>query len=80
MSRKEYNQAAISLAQKSIANYRTKHIEFKHHPTKQLVELKKIKLQYITTDKIVADIMTKSLGYIEHRRFPKEMGMDIINI
>ena len=56
------NHGAIKLAQNPITHSRSKHIDIRHHFVRDLVDRKAIRLQYISTDQNIADILTKALG------------------
>ena len=60
---------------------RTKHIEIRYHMIRDNVKKQKIQVEYIPTQEMVADIMTKFLGYdLHHRASLKMMGyVDIIS-
>lgn len=63
------NKAAISLSKNSGYSPRTKHIDVRHHYIRELVdEQKLIKLEYITTQSNVTDVLTKPLGPFIHER------------
>lgn len=57
----EDNQSAISYSNNNIISDRTKHIDVKWHFVKDHVQRGTVKLQYIPTDKNVADMLTKPL-------------------
>jgi hypothetical protein len=54
------NQGAIFLA-KNESSARTKHIDVRYHFIRDLVEEKKIKIEYVNTKKNTADALTKNL-------------------
>ncbi|OWZ17089.1 Retroelement Polyprotein [Phytophthora megakarya] len=54
----EDNHGAIALAKKA----RTKHVDIKHHFTRETVEREMIKADYIDTKHPFADLLTKRLG------------------
>lgn len=58
----EDNQGAIALAQNSGYHARTKHVDIKHHFTRENVENGTIKIDYVDTKQQLADMMTKALG------------------
>jgi hypothetical protein len=62
------NTAAIALAKDPVAYSRTKYIKVRYYYIRQLVVYKKTILIYISTDKILADILTKPLPNIMFQR------------
>lgn len=62
------NQSAIELAKNAVYHKRSKHIDIKFHFTRELVEKKEIKIVYLRTDFMLADIFTKALSKIKHDR------------
>jgi hypothetical protein len=62
------NTAAIVLAKDPVAYSRTKYIEVRYHYIRQLVVYKKTTLIYISTDKMLVDILTKPLPNIAFQR------------
>lgn len=60
------NQGAAMLAKNPVFHNRSKHIEIKYHFIRELVADGKIILKYVSTDKMIADIMTKSLPTVNH--------------
>uniref|UniRef100_A0A0C9S056 POLX_1 protein n=1 Tax=Fopius arisanus TaxID=64838 RepID=A0A0C9S056_9HYME len=55
------NKGAIALAETSHYRPRTKHIDVRHHFLREKIEEKIIKISYILTEKMIADILTKAL-------------------
>ncbi|OWZ15188.1 hypothetical protein PHMEG_00011211 [Phytophthora megakarya] len=58
----EDNQGTIALAKNAGFNSRTKHVDIKHHFTRENVERGTIKVDYIDTKRQLADFLTKALG------------------
>ena len=56
------NQSCIQLSENPVLHDRSKNIEIKYHFIRDYVQIGAVSLQYISTDKQVADILTKSLG------------------
>ena len=57
------NQGCIALAKNLEDHARSKHIDVQYHYTRQLVEYGKIKLDYCPTRDMLADALTKPLGF-----------------
>src|ERR1700676_715439 len=55
------NQSAIALAQNEKFSECTKHLEVGHHFVREKIEDGSISLEYIPTDRQLADILTKPL-------------------
>jgi hypothetical protein len=71
----EDNQSTIKLSKNPIHSNRSKHIDVRFHKIQELVANKVIKVEYMPTENMIADIMTKSLGKILHQRFVDGMGL-----
>ena len=67
------NQAALKIGENLSSVSRTKHIELKYFFVQDLVEEEKIKLEYVPTEDMVADIFTKALDKIKFRAFRDQM-------
>jgi len=65
----EDNQGCIALARNPVFHSRTKHIDIKFHFLREKVEEGAIEIEYISTDQMVADGLTKALGRIKHSKF-----------
>ena len=64
------SQAAIAHAENYIDKSRTKHISIKYHFIREKVMDRVIDLQYVSTTRNIADLLTKALGpksYDAHR-------------
>jgi hypothetical protein len=57
----EDNQGCIALARNPVLHKRTKHIEIRYHFIRERIESKQVQLEYVPTQRQLADIMTKAL-------------------
>jgi hypothetical protein len=64
----EDNQAALQLSVDPIAQQRTKHIAVRYHKIRELVAQRIIDMVSISTQEQVADLLTKALGRVTHRK------------
>ena len=55
------NVSAINISKNPVQHSKTKHIDIRHHFIRDLVENKVIQLEYIPTERQLADIFTKAL-------------------
>lgn len=62
------NQSAIELSKNVITHKRSKHIDIKFHFTRELVDQKEIEIQYLRTDQMLADVLTKPLSKTKHNQ------------
>lgn len=69
------NQGAQRLARNPVFHNRTKHIDIRYHFIREAVEKKDIDLEYIPTERMLADILTKSLFAPRQEALIKELGM-----
>ena len=69
------NQGSIKLSKNPQHHNRTKHIDVKYHFIRDNVQQGLIKLLYIPTNEMVADILTKSLPRDKHEKHMQGMGM-----
>jgi KUP system potassium uptake protein len=71
----EDNQSAIAYSQNALANEKTKHDGLKWHFLNNHVEHGTIKLRYLPTDQMVADMFTKPLlGHVLARHRSTILG------
>ena len=69
------NQGAIRLSKDATFHGRTKHIDVHFHFIRQTVTSSNIELIYIPTERMVADIFTKSLARVKFEKFRAELNV-----
>ena len=69
------NQSAIALTQDHQYHARTKHIDIRFHFIRWVVQDKKIKLVYCSTEDMVADTLTKALSSPKVKHFAHALGL-----
>ena len=69
------NTSAINLSKNPIQHSRTKHIEIRHHFLRDHVQKGDIALEFISTEKQLADIFTKPLCEEQFSKIRHELGM-----
>ncbi|KAH9724999.1 hypothetical protein KPL70_007704 [Citrus sinensis] len=69
------NTSAINLSKNPIQHSRTKHIEIRHHFLRDHVQKRDIALEFISTEKQLADIFTKPLCEEQFSKIRHELGM-----
>jgi hypothetical protein len=69
------NKSAISLCKNPVFHDRSKHIDTRYYFIRQCIEEKKIEVEFIPSDKQVADILTKPLGRIKFQEFRSKAGV-----
>ena len=62
------NQACITLSKDPISHKRTKHIDIRYHYIRELVTYGKVTVDYLPTEEMVADILTKPLPFSAFQR------------
>ena len=68
-------QSCIKLSENPVFHDKSKHIKIRYHFIRDYVQRGVVELQYISTDKQVADILTKYLGRGKHIHFRDKMGV-----
>ena len=69
------NRGAVTLTRGTGDNHQTKHIDIRYHFICSHVEQNQIKVQYVPTGEMVADVLTKNLGRVKHEYFVEKLGM-----
>ncbi|KAJ3557795.1 hypothetical protein NP233_g11654 [Leucocoprinus birnbaumii] len=69
------NQGCIALAGNPVSHSRAKHIDIRHHFIRERIENKEIKLEYISTKNMLADIFTKALPRESFIKFRERLGV-----
>ena len=63
------NQGAIAISQNPCKHERTKHFDIRHHFIREKVMKGVLKLEYLPTTEMVADILTKALPRVKFEQF-----------
>jgi hypothetical protein len=69
------NTGAIALAQNSIYQGKSRHIDFQYHFTREKINDGTILLNYIPTTQMVADGLTKPLSLAKLEEFKTHLGL-----
>ena len=70
------NQGAMALAKNPQFHARTKHIDIQHHYVREQVNAGSVALEYVPTEKQVADGLTKALCKDKFETFRKLIGLE----
>jgi hypothetical protein len=63
------NQSCIKMTKNPVFHDRLKHIEIRYHYIRDMVQRGALKLQYISTDEQVVDVLTKPLSRVKFEYF-----------
>ena len=69
------NQGCIALAKNPVEHERTKHIDIRYHFIREMVESKVIDVQYIRSEDMLADLLTKGVNRDRHVKLCKLMNL-----
>jgi hypothetical protein len=69
------NQSCIKMTKNPVFHDRSKHIEICYHFIRDMVQRGALKLQYISTDEQVADVLTKPLSRVKFEHFRDKLGI-----
>lgn len=70
------NQSAIKLLlAKEYCHKKTKHIDLRYHYVKDLVQKDFVNIEYLSTQEMIADVLTKPLCSTKHRNFINKMNV-----
>jgi len=74
------NQGAIKLAENPVHHARSKHIDIRYHFVRESLSNGLITINYVPTDKMLADIFTKGLVKIKHLRLMEGLNLKSCHI
>jgi hypothetical protein len=69
------NQSCIKMTENPVFYDKSKHIEIRYHYIHDMVQRGAIKLQYVSTDEQVADVLTKPLSQVKFEHFQDKLGI-----
>jgi hypothetical protein len=69
------NQSCIKMTENHVFHNRSKHIEIRYHYIRDMVQRGAIKLQYVSTDEQVVDVLTKPLSRVKFEHFRDKIGI-----
>ena len=69
------NQSCINLSENRVFHDKSKHIEFKYHYIRDMVQRGAVKLQYAVTDEQIANVLTKPLSRVKLEYFREKLGV-----
>jgi hypothetical protein len=72
------NQSAQKMAYNPVFHNRTKHIAIRHHFIRNAVKEEKVALEYLNTEKMIADVMTKALPKVKHYFCMNALGITLV--
>lgn len=70
------NKESIKLAENPVFHKRTKHIDIRHHFIRDALKNKLIDVNFVPTEDMGADILTKALTSAKHYKCCKIMGLE----
>jgi len=69
------NIGAGKLGKNPVFHARTKHIDIRHHFVREVLEEGKVEVEFIPTEEMVADILTKGLPREKHEWCTRRIGI-----
>ena len=73
------NKSAICLAKNPEFHVRSKHIDIRHHFIREAINNHKILIDHLSTEEMPADIFTKALPRVKHKKWLELLGMKVEN-
>jgi hypothetical protein len=74
------NMGCISIIKNNKKDRRTKHIDIKHHAIREKLQESNFTLEYKSTQDMIADILTKPLGYTKLVKFREQLGVKNLSV
>jgi hypothetical protein len=77
-----YSDSSGALAQmhNPVGHQKAKHIDVLHHFLRKRVARGEVKVDFIATEDMVADVLSKALGKTQHEKFSKAMGLTSVQL
>lgn len=72
------NRSALKLAENPTFHARSKHIDIRHHFVRDVLRDKRVIIEYVPTDKQVADFLTKGLSKTKHSHCVDSSGLQFV--
>jgi len=69
------NQGAAKLAHNTVHHSRTKHIDIRHHFVREVLKNHPIRLEYLPSEEMIADVLTKGLPKSKHEKCTFGLGL-----
>ena len=69
------NKSCIKMTENPLFHDKSKHIEIQHFYIQDMVEKGSIKLQYVSTDEKVVDVLTKPIYRVKFEYFSNKLGV-----
>ena len=69
------NKSCIKMTENLVFHDRSKHIEIKYLYIRDMMQKGAIKLQYVSTDEQVVDVLTKPLSRVKFKHFRDKLGV-----
>jgi hypothetical protein len=69
------NQSCIKMTENLVFHDKSKHIEIWYHYIRDMVQRGVVKLQYVSTDEQVEDVLTKPLSRVKFEYFRDKLGV-----
>lgn len=69
------NQSAIELNKNNVFHGRSKHVDIRYHYSREMRDKGEIKISYLPTEKMLADLLTKSLTKVKHEESVKSLKL-----
>lgn len=71
------SQSSIAMSKNAAFHQRSKHIDIQHHFVRELVTRRQVEFQFVSTDKMLADVLTKALPRVQHYHLIAGMGIQL---
>ena len=69
------NQSCIKMTENLVFHDRSKHIEIRYFYIRDMMQKGAIKLQYVSIDEQVFDVLTKPLSQVKFEHFQDKLGV-----